>query len=90
LRRKFGENHDYFSKRSAMKSAATVIGFSDAEHAEILEWYDEFDGPCSESRRSVLASKLGGALEGYMDIEREILSCALLADYRRRQMMQTR
>jgi hypothetical protein len=62
----------------------TVIGISDAEEAQILEWFAELDGPCSTSRQVVLAAQLSHALEGFMGIDKELLTQAFLLEQRKR------
>jgi hypothetical protein len=62
----------------------TVIGVSDAEEAQILEWFAEFEGPCTTSRQVVLATQLSQALEGFMGIDKELLSQAFLNEHRRK------
>ena len=58
----------------------TVIGISDTEEAQILEWFAELDGPCSQSRQVVLATHLSDALEGFMGIDKDLLSQAFLIE----------
>jgi hypothetical protein len=62
----------------------TVICVSDAEEAQILEWFAELEGPCSTSRQVVLATQLSHALEGFMGIDEELLSQAFLIEQRKR------
>ena len=62
----------------------TVIGISDAEEAQILEWFAEWEGPCSTSRQMVLAAQLSDALEGFMGIDKELLSQAFLIEQQKR------
>ena len=56
----------------------SVIGISDAEEAQILEWIAELEGPCSSSRQVVLATQLSHALEGFMGIDKELLTHSFL------------
>jgi hypothetical protein len=42
------------------------------------------DGPCSTSRHVVLAAQLSHALEGFMGIDKELLSQAFLLEQRKR------
>jgi hypothetical protein len=62
----------------------TVIGVSDTEEAQILEWFAELEGPCTTSRQVVLATQLSHALEGFMGIDKELLSQAFLNEHRRK------
>jgi hypothetical protein len=62
----------------------TVIGVSDAEEAQILEWFAELEGPCTTSRQVVLATQLSHALEGFMGIDKELLSQAFFLNEHRR------
>jgi len=57
------------------------LAHEDGEHIRLLEWLEEFEGPCSEVRGHILAERLGTALESYMGIERGILTAAFLAEY---------
>ena len=57
-------------------NAPAAIGFSDTERNDILEWFEELESTGSESRRVTLASQLADALEGYMGIDRELLTHA--------------
>ena len=59
-----------------MNPESDVIGFSEAEGAEILRWIQELENPCAESRAVVLVSQLGKALESYLDIDPAISSQA--------------
>jgi hypothetical protein len=77
---------DTFTKRFANNLAATSLAHESGEYIRVLEWLEEFDGPCSEARGYFLASRLGAALESYMGIDREILTAALLAEYLERQL----
>lgn len=67
-----------------MSDQSNVPELRDSECAEILEWFQELDGPCTEARAVVLGSQLGSALRSFMDIDAEILSQAFLADCRRK------
>jgi hypothetical protein len=62
-----------------------VIGFLETECDEIVERFQELEGPCVETRAAVLVAQLGKGLESYMDIDRELLSQAFLADFKRKQ-----
>ena len=75
---------DTFTKRFAHNIAASPAD-ENGRHIRLLEWLEEFDGPCSEARGHLLATRLGTALESFMGIEREILTAALLAEYLERQ-----
>jgi len=72
---------DTFTKRFANNVAATSLPYEDGEHMRLLEWLEEFEGPCSEARGHILAERLGTVLESYMGIERGILTAAFLAEY---------
>lgn len=61
-----------------------VIGISDAEEEQILEWFAELKAPCPRSRQLVLAAQLSDALEGFMGIDKELLSQAFLLEHRKR------
>jgi hypothetical protein len=45
---------------------------------QVQEWLEELAGPCSASRREILAEDLSLALEGFMGIESEMLVPVLL------------
>jgi len=75
---------DTFTKRFANNVAATALAYENGDHIRLLEWLEEFNGPCSEARGHILAECLGTALESYMGIERGILTAAFLAEYLQR------
>jgi hypothetical protein len=81
---------DPFYTGSAMNLPPTVMGFAEAEQAAILEWLEELDGLCSESREQLLVSKLSGALERPFGIDQEILAYAFLVQYQRKRKFATR
>jgi hypothetical protein len=70
-----------------MNPQSDVIGFSEVQCTEILEWFQELGRSCAESRAVVLASELGKALASYMDIDQEILSQAFLAECQRKRRL---
>jgi hypothetical protein len=76
---------DTFTRRFANDIAATSSPYENEEHCRLLGWLEEFEGPCTEERGHALAVHLGTALEGYMGIERGILTAAFLAEYLERQ-----
>ena len=75
---------DTFTKRFANELAATSLPCEPGQPIQVLEWLEEFNGPCSEARGHVLAERLGTVLESYMGIERGILTAAFLAEYSER------
>ena len=50
---------------------------------QIAAWFDEFQNTCESGREAALASQLARALEGFMDIESEMLSEYLLSQRHR-------
>lgn len=80
--RPFREGAEMKADTLAKRFASEVAASDDSgEYMRLLQWLEEFDGPCLEARVHILAERLGTALESHMGIERGILTAAFLAEY---------
>lgn len=60
------------------KAATDAIALLKADHRQVSEWFDAYEGTRSESRKAKLAEQICSALKVHMQIEEEILYPAFI------------